>query len=98
MLTVFRSYPVKNLAQIGEDHLQNDLSSEDRSHLQSAASKVSTHTAVGSILGLGLGIAPASRIHANRVALYNAIKAVSRPTELIVPTVVEVCSLQLPAS
>ncbi|KAK0622293.1 hypothetical protein B0T14DRAFT_544269 [Immersiella caudata] len=83
MFAVFRNYPDKDLAQIGEDHLRNDLSSEDRSHLRSAASKVSTHTAVGSILGLGLGITLASRIHANRVVLYNATKAVSRPTELV---------------
>jgi hypothetical protein len=83
MFAVFRSYPDKDLAKIGEEHLQHDLSHEDRSHLRSAASTVSTHTALGSILGLGLGIALASRIHANRVALYNAIKAVSKPTELV---------------
>jgi len=83
MFAVFRSYPDKDLAQIGEEHLQNDLSSEDRSRLRSAASTVSTHTTVGSLLCLGLGIALASRIHANRVALYNAIKHVARPTELI---------------
>ncbi|KAK4183272.1 hypothetical protein QBC35DRAFT_467418 [Podospora australis] len=83
MFAVFRNYPDKDLAQIGEEHLQKDLSSEDRSHLRSVASTVSTHTAIGSLLGLGLGIALATRIHQNRVALYNALKAASRPTELI---------------
>ncbi|KAK0639906.1 hypothetical protein B0T16DRAFT_497871 [Cercophora newfieldiana] len=83
MFAIFRSYPDKDLAKIGEEHLQNDLSAQDRDHMRSAASKVSKHTAVGTILGLGLGLALASRIHSNRIALYNAIKAVSKPTELI---------------
>jgi len=83
MFAIFRSYPEKDLTQIGKSHLQDDLSSENRLRLRSTTSTVLTHTAVGTVLSLGLGLALASHIHANRLALYNTIKAVSKLTELI---------------
>jgi len=83
MFAIFRASPDKDLAQIGESHLQRDLSQEDRDVLSKAARKVSVHATMGSLLGLGLGILAAYRIHANRVALYNAFRMVSKPSEIV---------------
>ena len=83
MFAIFRTNPTEDLAKIGEEHMQKDLQPSDRDRLRKAAGKVSTHATIGSLLGLGLGIAMAYRIRSNRVAVYNALKVVSRPTELI---------------
>ncbi len=83
MFAMFRSHPNADLAAIGEEHMQKDLSASDRELLRSAASRVSIHAKIGSLLGLGLGLVMARRIHLNRVAFYNAFKVVSRPTEII---------------
>ncbi|KAK4215092.1 hypothetical protein QBC37DRAFT_419948 [Rhypophila decipiens] len=83
IFAAFRSSPNEDLAKIGEEHMQKDLKPEDRALLRKAAGRVSTHATLGSLLGLGLGIALAYRIRSNRVALYNAMKVVSRPTELV---------------
>ena len=85
MFAIFRPHPNDDLARIGEAHLKHDLSADDRARLRSAASKVTNYTTIGSLLGLGLGAAVAYRIHANRVALYNAFKMVNRPIEVIFP-------------
>ncbi|KAM7200396.1 hypothetical protein V8F20_005373 [Naviculisporaceae sp. PSN 640] len=83
IFAAFRTSPNEDLAKIGEEHMQKDLKPQDRELLRKAASKVSTHASLGSLLGLGLGIALAYRIRSNRVSLYNAMKVVSRPTELV---------------
>ncbi|KAK3324997.1 hypothetical protein B0H66DRAFT_547214 [Apodospora peruviana] len=83
MFAIFRGHPHEDLAKIGEQHMQNDLQPQDRERLRTAAGKVSTHTTIGSILGLGLGLALAYRIRANRLSLYNAFRVVARPTELV---------------
>lgn len=83
IFAAFRTSPNEDLAKIGEEHMQKDLKPEDRALLRNAANKVTTHATVGSLLGLGLGIALAYRIRSNQVALYNAMKVVSRPTEVI---------------
>ncbi|KAK1834894.1 hypothetical protein QBC39DRAFT_251263 [Podospora conica] len=85
MFAIFRPHPNDDLARIGEAHLKHDLSPDDRARLRTAASKVTNYTTLGSLLGLGLGAAVAYRIHANRVALYNAFKMVNRPIEVIFP-------------
>lgn len=85
MFALFRPHPNDELAHIGEAHLKQDLSADDRARLRTAASKVTNYTTVGSLLGLGLGAAMAYRIHTNRVALYNAFKMVNRPVEVIFP-------------
>lgn len=85
MFALFRSHPNDELARIGEAHLKQDLSADDRARLKTAASRVTNYTTVGSLLGLGLGAAMAYRIHTNRVALYNAFKMVNRPVEVIFP-------------
>lgn len=83
IFAAFRSTPDTDLAKISEQHLKEDLPPEDRSRLRRAASSVSTHASVGSLLGLGLGLALAYRIHNNRVGLYNTFKVMSKPTEVI---------------
>jgi len=82
-LAIFRGHPNQQLARIGEEHLQNDLRPEDRDKLKKAASQVSTHAAIGSLLGLGLGIALAWRVRANRIALYKAFRTTEKPTEVV---------------
>lgn len=83
MFAPFRNNPNEDLAKLGEEHMQKDLKEEDRELLKRASSKVRTHATVGSILGLGLGIALAYRIRSNRAAVYNALKVASRPTEVV---------------
>ncbi|KAK5655628.1 hypothetical protein OQA88_5559 [Cercophora sp. LCS_1] len=79
----FRNTPDIDLAQISEQHLKADLPPEDRSRLRRAASSVSTHATIGSLLGMGLGLALAYKIHTNRIAFYNTFKVMSKPTEVI---------------
>ncbi|KAK3686225.1 hypothetical protein B0T22DRAFT_518813 [Podospora appendiculata] len=83
MFAIFRAHPHDDLARIGEEHMQSDLNVHDRERLRRAAAKVSTYAAIGSLLGLGLGVATAMRIRSNRLALYDAFRVVSRPTELV---------------
>ncbi|KAK3947427.1 hypothetical protein QBC32DRAFT_354334 [Pseudoneurospora amorphoporcata] len=83
MFAIFRGHPNKDLAELGEKHMQHDLQPEDRARLRKAASKVSTHATVGSLLGLGLGLAMAWRIRQNRQQLFNAFRMMSKPTEVV---------------
>ncbi|KAK1778659.1 hypothetical protein QBC45DRAFT_413492 [Copromyces sp. CBS 386.78] len=83
MFAIFRGHPNKDLAELGEKHMQHDLQPEDRARLRKAASKVSTHAMLGSLLGLGLGVAMAWRIRQNRQQLFNAFRMMSKPTEVV---------------
>jgi hypothetical protein len=83
MFAIFRGHPNKDLADLGEQHMQHDLQPEDRARLRKAASKVSTHATLGSLLGLGLGLAMAWRIRQNRQSLFNAFRMMSKPTEVV---------------
>ena len=55
------------------------LRQADRDALQKAASTVSTHVSVGSVLGLGLAIFAAYRLRANRRAMFSAFKTGEQP-------------------
>ena len=55
------------------------LRQSDRDALQKAASTVSTHVSVGSVLGLGLAIFAAYRLRANRSAMFSAFKTGEQP-------------------
>lgn len=61
------------------------LEQEDRDKLQSAAGKVSRYATIGSLLGLGLGVALAFRIRRNRLAYFNAFRAIERPEAVVFP-------------
>jgi hypothetical protein len=45
----------------------------------SAATTLSTHATIGSLLGLGLGVAMAWRVRATRVRMFQAFRAVEKP-------------------
>jgi len=81
-LAAFRKSAGDDLANLAEEHLKHDLHPSDRDQLKSAASKVSTHATIGSIIGLGLGIALAFRVRGNRTAMFNAFKAAEKPTHV----------------
>ena len=58
------------------------LTQDDRKTLERAASKLSTHITIGSLIGLGIGVALAWQIRTNRVKLFNAFKAMQKPTHV----------------
>src|SRR4051794_10113191 len=69
-LAILRKNASKELAQLAEDHLKNDLQQSDRDVLKTAARKFSTWTTVGSAVGLGLGIALAIRVRRVRADMF----------------------------
>jgi hypothetical protein len=60
----------------------DSLQQSDRDTLNKAASKLSTHASIGSMLGLGLGIAMAYSIRQNRVRMFQAFRAAQKPTHV----------------
>jgi hypothetical protein len=58
------------------------LQASDREALQSAAARVSTHTTIGSVLGLSLGLFAAFRLRSNRTRMFNAFRAAEKPTHV----------------
>ncbi|OAK95833.1 hypothetical protein IQ06DRAFT_297382 [Phaeosphaeriaceae sp. SRC1lsM3a] len=81
-LAAFRSNRSNDLKQLAEEHLQHDLSQQDRDLLKSAGGKVSTHAGIASLAGLGLGVYCAFRLRAMRVAYFNAFRAMEKPVEV----------------
>jgi hypothetical protein len=80
---VFRRHPNQDLSRIAENHLQNDLRQSDRDALKAAAAKVSRHATVGSLIGLGLGIALGFRVRANRQQMFAAFRAMEKPKQVV---------------
>lgn len=62
--------------------LTHSLQPSDREALQSAASRVSTHTTIGSVLGLSLGLFLAYRVRSSRTAMFNAFRAGEKPVSV----------------
>ncbi len=60
----------------------DSLTQADRDTLDASASKLSTHVTIGSLVGMGLGIALAWRIRSNRVKFFNAFRATQKPTHV----------------
>ena len=56
------------------------LRQSDRDTLEAAARKVSRHTTVGSFVGLGLGVFLAYKIRTTRNVIFNAFRAMEKPT------------------
>ena len=56
------------------------LRQSDRDTLEAAARKVSRHAIIGSLVGLGLGVFLAYKIHTTRNAIFNAFRAMEKPT------------------
>jgi hypothetical protein len=55
------------------------LQASDRATLQSAASRLSTHTTIGSVVGFSLGLYAAIRLRRNRTAMFNAFRTTEKP-------------------
>ncbi|KAF2266676.1 hypothetical protein CC78DRAFT_122688 [Lojkania enalia] len=81
-LAAFRNRRANELRQLAEEHIKHDLNQSDRDTLRSAATKVSTHATIGSLVGLGLGVYIAIRLRRMRLAYFNAFKAMEKPVEL----------------
>ncbi|KAI4726135.1 hypothetical protein E4T49_06078 [Aureobasidium sp. EXF-10728] len=78
-LAIFRKTMGDELGALAEQHYQHDLQSSDRAALQSAASRLSTHTTLGSIVGFSLGLYLSYRLRANRTAMFNAFRTSEKP-------------------
>ncbi|RQM04670.1 hypothetical protein DH86_00004320, partial [Scytalidium sp. 3C] len=59
------------------------LTESDRDTIKSAADKIKTHTYVGTLVGLGLGVALAWRFRQNRQRLFQTLRTVERPTHIL---------------
>ncbi|KAL3417446.1 hypothetical protein PVAG01_11446 [Phlyctema vagabunda] len=71
-----------DLEKLAEVHLQHDLTEDDRKTLFEAAKKPSRYALIGSLVGLGLGAALAWKLRANRVRLFDAVRAMEKPTHV----------------
>ncbi|KAF2707030.1 hypothetical protein K504DRAFT_535593 [Pleomassaria siparia CBS 279.74] len=81
-LAAFRNQRGDELRNLAEEHLQHDLTQSDRDVLKSAGSKVSTHSGIGSLVGIGLGFYFAFRLRKMRLAYFNAFRAMEKPVEV----------------
>lgn len=79
---ISRKNASKELAQLAEDHMKHDLQQSDRDALNSAAHKFGTFTTVGSLVGLGLGVALAFRVRRVRGEYFKAFRAMEKPTHV----------------
>ena len=73
-LAIFRKHKGDELRKLAEDHFEHDLQQSDRDTIRTAASKFSTHTAVGSLVGLGLGALLAFRVRSGRVKMFKRVQ------------------------
>lgn len=81
---IFRKSPQHDeLGKLAEDHMNHDLEQSDRDALVKAAGKVSMPTAVGTLLGLGLGVYAAFRLRRVRTDMFNAFRATEKPTHVV---------------
>jgi hypothetical protein len=81
-LAAFRNSRSVDLRRLAEEHLQHDLSQEDRDTLRRAGSKVSTYAKAGSLFGVGFGIYCAFRLRSMRMAYFNAFRATEKPVRV----------------
>ncbi|KAL9036848.1 MAG: hypothetical protein Q9180_004060 [Flavoplaca navasiana] len=81
-LALLRKNAGQDIAALAEDHLKHDLQETDRDALKSAASKISTHVTIGSIVGLGLGAFLAFRLRRTRMQMFNTLRAKEKPTHV----------------
>ncbi|KAF2479516.1 hypothetical protein BDY17DRAFT_40397 [Neohortaea acidophila] len=70
------------LGALAEEHMKHDpsLQQSDRDALRSAASTLSTHVSIGSVLGLSLAVFAAYRLRSARRAMFNTFRASEQPT------------------
>ncbi|CAL3969852.1 unnamed protein product [Diplocarpon coronariae] len=81
-LAISRQNASTELAQLAEEHMKHDLRQSDRDALNNAAQKFGTFTTVGSLVGLGLGVALAFRVRRSRAEFFKAFRAIEKPTHV----------------
>ena len=77
-----RKNPSHELAQLAEEHMKHDLQQSDRDALNDASKKFRTFTAIGSLVGLGLGALLAVRVRRARMDYFKAFRAIEKPTHV----------------
>ncbi|KAL9025101.1 MAG: hypothetical protein Q9196_006023 [Gyalolechia fulgens] len=81
-LALLRKNAGQEISALAEEHLKHDLQDSDRDALKSAASKITTHITVGTIVGLGLGALLAFRLRRSRMQMFEAFRAHEKPTHV----------------
>ena len=81
-LALLRKNAGGDISALALEHLQHDLQDSDRDTLKTAASKISIHVTVGSLLGLGLGTLLAFRLRRSRMQIFQALRAQEKPTHV----------------
>lgn len=83
-LAAFRRSPQHDeLTKLANEHINADLTQSDREALVKATKSVATHTTVGSLVGLGLGLYAAIRLRRVRTEMFAAFRATEKPTSVI---------------
>lgn len=83
-LALFRpAHQYDDLQKIANEHFKHDLGPEDRETLKSASKKIPTHTMIGSMLGLGLGVYAAVRLRRVRADMFASLRAAEKPVKVI---------------
>ncbi|KAL8829826.1 MAG: hypothetical protein Q9170_006006 [Blastenia crenularia] len=81
-LALLRKNAGQEISALAEEHLKHDLQDSDRDALKSAASKISTHISIGTVVGIGLGAFLAFRLRSRRMQMFNAFRAHEKPTHV----------------
>lgn len=83
-LAIFRPSPqYEDLSKLAQEHFDHDLSPEDKSALRAASRKVSRHTAIGSLVGLGLGVYAAVKLRRVRANVLAALRTAEKPVKVV---------------
>jgi hypothetical protein len=83
-LALFRPAPqYEDLSKLAQEHFDQDLSADDKNTLRAASKKVSRHTMLGSIVGLGLGVYAAVKLRRVRADMFAAFRTAEKPTKVV---------------
>lgn len=77
-----QKWQLQELHKISEDHMQHDLQESDRELLKQASKKVPFHYAIGTALGVGLGVLVAFRVRQARLRAFQAFVKHEKPVEV----------------
>ncbi|TID23481.1 hypothetical protein E2P81_ATG03052 [Venturia nashicola] len=81
-IAFFRKTYGDQLGKLAEEHFNKDLEDTDRETLKVAAAKFRSHAAIGSLIGIGLGVFLAFRVRSARTKMFNAFKAREKPVSV----------------
>ena len=81
-LAISRKNASHELAQLAEEHMKHDLQQSDRDALNDASKRFGSYTAIGSLVGLGLGAILAVRVRRARTEYFKAFRAIEKPTHV----------------